>query len=337
MKSFFDSLLKEMERSKASDLHIIGRMQPSLRLNGEILRLDLEPISRQQIDELCQEVLTSWQQDVLQKNGDVDISYTFLNDDGAVCRCRINAFKASNDISFAIRLIPNEIPTLKKLHLPNALETMITQNGLIAVTGPTGSGKTTTLAAMLDSINESRACNIIAIEDPIEYLHAPKKAIIRQREIGNDLPTFSAGLRSALRQDPDVILVGEMRDRETVETALNAAETGHLVLTTLHTGNVIEAVDRILQYFPAEQQTQIQAQLANCFQGVIAQRLLPLRNGGGRIAALEILRRTPATVNLIRSGKSYQLKDYMLPAEGMQTMEAAIKELQQRKLITDMV
>lgn len=337
MKSFFDSLLKEMEQSHASDLHLIGGMQPSIRIHGEILRLDTDPLSAAQLDELCQEVLSSWQQSMLQEKGDVDVSYTFLNDAGLDFRCRINVFKAMTGISFAIRLIPNEIPTFKKLHLPNTLESMITPNGLIAVTGPTGSGKTTTLAAMLDYINETRACNIITIEDPIEYMHSPKKAILRQREIGNNLSAFSDGLRSALRQDPDVILVGEMRDRETVETALNAAETGHLVFTTLHTGDVIEAVDRILQYFPAEQQSQVKAQLANCFQGVIAQRLLPLRDGSGRIAALEILRRTPATVNLIRSGQSYQLKDYMMPTDGMQTMAGALKELQQRKLIADMV
>ena len=337
MKKLFDRLLKEMEQSHASDLHLISGMQPSIRIDGEILRLDSDPLSGESLNKLCQEILSSWQQTLLDEKGDVDISYTFLNNNGLPFRCRINVFKAITGISFAIRLIPNEIPTFKKLHLPETLDSMITSNGLIAITGPTGSGKTTTLAAMLDYINENRSCNIITIEDPIEYLHTPKKAIIRQREIGNNLPAFSTGLRSALRQDPNVILVGEMRDRETVETALNAAETGHLVFTTLHTGNVIEAVDRILQYFPAEQQSQVTAQLANCFQGIIAQRLLPLREMSGRIAALEILRRSPATVNLIRSGKSYQLKDYMKPAEGMQTMETALKDLQQRKMIADMV
>ena len=329
-------ILSDAVDLKASDLHIIAGFIPAIRIDGEIYPLNnYEDVSIQDCNELINNFLNEEQTARFKTNKDIDVSYSFdsLNTKQHH-RCRINVFQDMNGNVFAIRFIPTKIPTLRELELPTIFEELSKkEHGLILIVGPTGSGKTTTLTAMLNYINEQRSAHILTLEDPIEYVHSPKKSIISQREIGLSVSTFASGLKAALRQDPDVILIGEMRDRETIEIALNAAETGHLVLSTLHTANVIESIDRIIQYFPDYQQKQIKIQLANCFEGIIAQKLLPRKMHPGRVAALEILTRTAATTNLIRSNDTFQLNDFMRTSDGMQVMEDAINELRLRNLI----
>lgn len=266
---------------------------------------------------------------------DVDASFTAskLDKDGNSVRCRINAFKDQNGSSIAVRLISERIPTVQELRLPSSVRKLRSlEHGLIIVCGPTGSGKSTTLASLIETINATQDKHIITIEDPVEYTFHMKQSIISQREVGADCESFASGLRSALRQDPDVILVGEMRDAETISTAIAAAETGHLVFTTLHTATTTEAIDRILRYFPSEAQRHMQGELAACFQAVVAQKLLP-KNGGGRVAAFEVLLHTDATENLIRQGQFYQLKDYMSTQQGMIRMEDSLQGLRNMHLI----
>lgn len=327
-------ILQTAIASGASDIHLQSGTKPVLRKDGKIQRIENAAIlTEADLAEFQTELCMPGQSERLATVGDCDFSYVFSYGD-CEARFRVNAFREFSGIAFAMRFIRSKIPTLNDLYMPSILKRLTEkQHGLIIVTGPTGSGKTTTLSAMLDLINETYAAHILTIEDPIEYLHHPKKAIIHQREIGRNVASFYAGLSAALREDPDVIFIGEMRDRETVETALNAAETGHLVLTTLHTANVVEAVDRILQYFSGNQQPQIRMQLANCFEAIIAQRLFRRKNGNGRVAALEILTRNAAAINLIRTGKAHQLQDYMRAANGMQTMGDAIDDLKMKNVI----
>ena len=327
-------LLCELSQRGGSDLHIISGALPSVRVDGKILPIGNEIITDAVCLRIATELMTDYQKKSFEGRGDCDMSYTFRDRaENSMKRCRVNVFQDMNGTSFAIRLLSDKIPSIDKLGLPNVLKNLSAKpHGLIALTGPTGSGKTTTLSAMVDYINNEMAAHILTIEDPIEYVYEMKQSIISQREVGKHVVSFAAGLKAALREDPNVILVGEMRDKETIEIALNAAETGHLVLTTLHTSNVIDAVDRILQYFPTEQQNQIQLQLANCFEGIIAQRLFKRKNSSGRIAALEIMLRTPATINLIRTGRAFQLKDY-LRLDGMQTMDNSIAELKAQGMI----
>lgn len=328
-------ILKLAISSGASDVHFMQDARPVLRVDGKIQPIpNAEVLTDDACAELCASLCVFAHQKRLKEVGDCDFSYVFACDDGHAYRFRGNAFRVSGKLAFALRLIKGKIPTMDALCMPPTLKRLTEkQHGLIAVTGPTGSGKSTTLSAMLRLINETYPYHIITIEDPIEYIHSPKQAIIHQREVGPDVSSFYAGLTAALRQDPDVIFVGEMRDRETVETALHAAETGHLVLTTLHASSVIEAVDRILQYFRGDEQRQVQAQLANCFEAIIAQKLFSRKNAKGRVAALEILTRNPAATNLIRTGQAYQLQDCMRTTDGMQTMEDAIKDLRMKNMI----
>lgn len=300
---------------KEYDLMTIGDIK-KLTLNGEIQLTPAErgkitgfiPGNRLNIDTSC--------------HGDIN--------------CRINIYSDLGGINLAIRLLPEKIPTMQELRLPQAIQNFAgLESGLIITSGPTGSGKTSTLAAILNEIATTQQKHIITIEEPIEYRFTSYKSIITQREVGIHTASFADGLREALRQDPDIILVGEMRDAETMLTAMQAAETGHLVFTTLHAGNVIEAIDRFSQYFPAEHNNEIRAQLANCLQGVVAQKLLKAADNStySRVAAFEILLPTDAIKNTIRTGKSFKLKDYMSHADGMMTMEESISGLKNKKLL----
>jgi twitching motility protein PilT len=252
-------------------------------------------------------------------------------------RYRVNIFKQKGNVSLTIRLIPTKIPAMEALGLPAMAEEFAKKpQGLLLVTGPTGSGKSTTLAAIIDYINRTRGDHIITLEDPIEFVHPHKACIVNQREIGVDTESFTSGLRAALRQDPDVILVGEMRDLETISIAITAAETGHLVFGTLHTADAPQTIDRIIDVFPPEAQQQIRVQLASVLLGVMAQRLLPTIDGNGRVAAIEVLVNTPAIANLIRSEKVHQIRSVLQTgkAQGMQTMDMALRDLLQKRSIT---
>ena len=326
-----NDLLKKLLEDTASDLHLIEGLPPAERVAGEIIQIGDIPFRNG--EELAQQILSQQQRQQLMERGDTDASYEAEVIPGTRLRCRVNVYREARGFSFAFRLIPDKIPSIDDLQFPIGMRRMTREpHGLILVTGPTGSGKTTTLAAMLQDIANHRRGKIITLEDPIEYKLHPSQSIISQREIGMNCNSFADGLKSALRQDPDVIMVGELRDAETIGTALAAAETGHLVLATLHTATVIEAVDRITQYFPASERNTHLMELANSFVGIIAQRLFAKKNGG-RIAAFEILTRTDATVNMIRSDAIFRCKDYMRPENGMQTMETAIQGLQNLGLI----
>ena len=324
-------LLKKVFEDNASDLHLIEGTAPTERINGEIIKIRDIPFADGK--KLIQDLLSEKQKQQLADQGDVDASYEIEIIPGIMLRCRVNVYKDSTGLSFAFRLIPDKIPSMDDLQFPMGMRRMVREHhGLILITGPTGSGKTTTLAAMLQDIANHRRGKIITLEDPIEYKLQPSQSIISQREIGINCRNFATGLKAALRQDPDVIMVGELRDAETIETALAAAETGHLVLATLHTATVIEAVDRITQYFPVSDRKTLLMELANSFVGIVAQRLFAKKKGG-RIAAFEVLTRNDATINMIRSDAIFRCSDYMRPEQGMQTMEHAIQGLKNLGLI----
>lgn len=326
-----NELLEEVWRYRGSDLHLINGLPPVERVNGKIIKIEDTPFSDGEL--LAHTILSEQQREQLANRGDADASYQMEVSPGVIIRCRVNVYRDSRGTSLAFRLIPDKIPTMDDLMFPMGMRRMIReQHGLILITGPTGSGKTTTLATMLQEIADNRRGNIVTLEDPIEYRIRPTLSIISQREIGTNCKSFADGLKSALRQDPDVIMVGELRDAETIGTALAAAETGHLVLATLHTATVIEAVDRLTQYFPLSDRKTILMELANSFVGVVAQKLFAKKKGG-RVGAFEVLTRNDATVNLIRSDAIFRVADYMRPENGMQTMEKAIQGLQNLGLI----
>lgn len=326
-----DELLKKVWQDKASDLHLIEGLSPSERVDGEIIQIGEKPFDNG--GALAKRLLSEQQQQRLEECGDADTSYEAEIAPGTKIRSRVNVYRDSMGTSFAFRLIPDKIPTMDDLMFPMGMCRMILEpHGLILVTGPTGSGKTTTLASMLQEIANNRKGKIVTLEDPIEYRLRPTKSIISQREIGINCKSFAAGLKAALRQDPDVIMVGELRDADTITTALAAAETGHLVLATVHTATVVEAVDRVTQYFAPSDRKTILMELANSFVGIVAQKLFAKKNGG-RVAAFEILTRNDATVNMIRSDAIFRVADYMRPEQGMQTMDKAIQGLQNLGLI----
>lgn len=300
-----DGYLMGAMKLKASDLHITVAVPPMVRINGQLRPLEgVEPLTPEQTREIALSMLTPDQQKYLEENGQVDFSYVIPKQG----RFRVNVFKQRRSYSAAIRILVQEMPTIDKLGLPDTLkEFAMKPRGLVLVTGPTGSGKSTTLAAMVNYINCNKRCHVLTIEDPIEYLHRHNNSIINQREVGDDTKSFSAALRSALREDPDVVLVGEMRDLETISTALSAAETGHLVLSTLHTIGAAQTVDRIIDMFPPYQQQQIRVQLASVIQGVITQQLIMNTSHTGRVIALEILIANDAIRNLIRENKCHQI------------------------------
>jgi len=329
-----DALLERTVALGASDLHLTVGAHPAVRLRGHIELLDEFPeLDSDLVRQLVYRITTTEQQKNLELQRQLDFAYGIRG----LARFRVNAYYQRESLAAAFRTIPTDIKSLEELGLPSSLHDL-TKNprGLVLVTGPTGSGKSTTLASIIDEINRTRSDHIITIEDPIEFLHSHKSCIVNQREIGQDATGFADALRGALRQDPDVILLGEMRDLETISTALTAAETGHLVFGTLHTQSAPSTIDRIIDVFPAEQQAQVRMQLANTLQGIVTQTLLPTADGKGRVAALEILFLDDAIRNLIRQGKVEQVYSYMQTGtrRGMQTMEQSLTDLVQQRLIT---
>lgn len=319
-------LLNEAVSMEASDLHLTIGKPPVFRIHGELISIHDKKLLPDDTDMMLKEVLPEAMQKKLEQNRDVDFSYGIPG----VSRFRLNAYYQRSHLSMAIRVIQSEIPTLDDLCLPKILKKIAEyKQGLILVTGPTGSGKSTTLAAMIQHINQTFKRHVITLEDPIEYLHRHDQSIIDQREIGSDTKSFASGLRAALRQDPDVILVGELRDSETISTAITAAETGHLVLGTLHTSSAAATVDRIIDVFDSNQQKQLQLQLASVLAGVISQRLIMMPARMGRKAATEILINNYAIANLIRTGKIHQIENILQTSsnEGMRTLEMSIQEL----------
>ena len=323
------ALLKRAYEEKASDLHITVGIPPVYRKNGKLEHFGNSPITPEQAQEMVKEILPNYKVDEYQEKGETDFNYSLEG----LCRFRVNAYHQRNVSAIAFRLIPSKIPTIESLAMPKVLFDLADKpQGLILVTGPTGSGKSTTLAAMIDYINETKSKHIITLEDPIEYLHHHKKSVINQREVGIDTQDFASGLRASLRQDPDVILVGEMRDLETISTAITAAETGHLVFATLHTSSAPTTIDRIIDVFPPHQQGQIRIQLANVLQGIISQRLFARKDLCGRVAATEILVAVPSVTNLIRNEKIHQIPSIMQTSRalGMHTLQNSIQDLVSR-------
>src|SRR3954449_9688369 len=323
----FADVLTRMTEERASDVHLSPGFPPAMRVRGRIVPLEEDgPMSPQQTRDTVYSLLNDDQRKRFESRKQLDLAYAVPG----VARFRVNCFFQRGSISAAFRRIPHEIPELEQLGLPAILEDLTRKpRGFILVTGPTGSGKSTSLAAMIDIINREREEHILTIEDPIEFLHSHKRCVVNQREIGADAEDFSFALTSALREDPDVILVGEMRDLETMRTALTAAETGHLVFATLHTQSTAQTIDRIIDIFPAEQQSQVRMQLSIGLLGIVTQQLLPTSDGAGRVAACEVMVPTPAVRNLIREGKTHQIMSAMQTASnvGMQTMDAALATL----------
>ncbi len=324
MLTDIDDVLGLAEKNGASDLHLTVGVPPVIRIDGELEVVDAPVMSPQDTERLAEQLLGDRYKEFARK-GEVDLSYSVAGQG----RYRINVYRQRDSVALAARMIPHEIPTVDSLGLPDIIAQLARrEQGLVVVTGPTGSGKSTTLAAMIRLINEERRCHVITLEDPIEYLHNHQRSVVDQREVGSDTASFAAGLRSALRQDPDVVLVGEMRDQETMDIGLRAAETGHLVLTTLHTRRATAVVNRIVSSFPPGQQSQIRMQLAGTLEGAVAQRLLP-RIGGGRVAVMEVMVGTSAVRNLIREGKSHQLASTMQTGarHGMLTLQNHLQQL----------
>jgi twitching motility protein PilT len=325
-------LLKLAYSSHASDLHITVGAPPIFRVDGELKRYGQTVLTPAMTEQMARKLIKPDQYEHFLRRGELDFSYGVPG----VSRFRVNAYMQRSCIGLVARVIPTTVPSLEELNMPDILRKFAHRpQGLLLVTGPTGSGKSTTLAAMIDYINQNLSRHIITLEDPIEYLHRHGRSIINQREVGFDTNNFANGLRAALRQDPDVILVGEMRDLETIHTAITAAETGHLVMATLHTSDASQTIDRIIDVFPAHQQPQIRIQLASVLVGVVSQRLFPRAEGKGRIAATEILVNTPAVANLIRQEKVHQIRSVMQTgkAQGMHTLEMSIHELMQQGVI----
>ncbi len=316
-------LLEEVIKKKASDLHLQVGLPPMLRIDGALTAVaEAEPLTEEAVESLVFAILDDDQKQILLKDKEFDFSFAF----GDLGRFRVNAFHERGNLAAALRLIPNEILTIEQLGLPSVVNKFADYpRGLVLITGPTGSGKSTTLAALVDKINSEKPVHIITVEDPVEFTHKSKKAILVQREVHYDTFSFSAALRSALRQDPDVVLIGEMRDLETIASAITIAETGHLVFATLHTNSAAQSIDRMIDVFPPHQQPQIRSQLSNILMGICSQRLVP-SIGGGRVAASEILVATPAVRNIIREGKTHQLDAVIQTAaeHGMQSMDKTL-------------
>lgn len=326
-------LLSLSVEKKASDLHLTESEPPILRINGVLRRTEGKPMNREELKRLIYSFLTDIQKTEFERELELDFSLALPHLD----RFRVNVHMQRGAVEAAFRRVPLEIPTFKELLLPSIAENMARKpNGLVLVTGPTGAGKTTTLAAMIDLINGEREAIVVCIEDPIEFIHTNKKSVIKQREVYSDTKSFANALRHVLREDPNVIVVGEMRDLETISTALTAAETGHLVLATLHTPNAPQTIERIIDVFPPNQQIQIRLQLADALQGVISQLLLPNVNGTARVMAAEILVATAGVRNLIREQEIEQIPTLMQTGAqfGMKTMDKSLKELYEKNLIS---
>jgi twitching motility protein PilT len=321
-----ETLLEEVVKRTASDLHLQVGLSPMLRIDGRLAPIQgIVPMTEETVENLVFSLLDEEQKQILLRDKEFDFSFAF----GNLGRFRVNAFHERGNLAAAMRLIPNEIRTTEQLGMPKILSKFTEYpRGLVLVTGPTGSGKSTTLAALIDQINTNETKHIITVEDPIEYNHSSKKSLIAQREVHYDTYSFSAALRSALREDPDVVLIGEMRDLETIAAAITIAETGHLVFATLHTNSASQTIDRMVDVFSPHQQPQVRAQLGNILMAICSQRLIPAL-GGGRVAAAEILVATPAVRNIIREGKSYQLEAVIQTGAefGMQSMDRELVNL----------
>ncbi|MDQ1729325.1 MAG: twitching motility protein PilT [Pyrinomonadaceae bacterium] len=328
-----DDILKQMVEREASDLHLTSGCAPYVRVHGEMVRLNYKDLSPDVCQALIFEILSETQRENFSENWDLDCSYAL----SGVGRFRVNVFRQRKGTGAVFRLIPENIQTIEELGLPASLTDLLElSEGLILVTGPTGSGKSTTLASLINKINTDRKAHIMTIEDPIEFVHHNKNSLINQREVSSHTKSFHQALRAALREDPDVILVGEMRDLETISLALTAAETGHLVLATLHTNSATKTVDRIIDVFPEAQQAQIRVMLSESLRGVVAQSLISRGDGRGRAAVVEVLVNIPAVANLIREGKTYQVHSSMQTGQvhGMITFEAAINELVRKGIVS---
>jgi twitching motility protein PilT len=328
-----DELLCQMRQEGASDLHLTSGSAPYMRVNGSMVKLNYKSLSPETCQSLIFEILTDKQKELFTEDWDLDLSYPLAG----VGRFRVNVFMQRHGVSGVFRLIPEEIKTIRELDLPEQLASLIdVSEGLVLVTGPTGSGKSTTLASLIHTINKENQAHIITVEDPIEFVHENQRCLISQREIASHTKSFNAALRAALREDPDIILVGEMRDLETISLAITAAETGHLVFGTLHTNSAIKTIDRVIDVFPEGQQTQIRVMLSESLRGVVAQALLPRADHQGRVPVVEILLNVPAVANLIREGKTHQIANVMQTgrAHGMLTFESAINELIRKGLIS---
>jgi len=332
-ETHIDDLLREVVERGASDLHICVGVPPVLRIDGQLIPLNYEKFTPMHTQRMMYDILSDEQIQRFEDQWELDFSYSLQQ----VARFRVNVFKDKGTVAAAFRLIPMKIPTIRELGLPSVLEQIARYpRGLVLVTGPTGSGKSTSLAAMIHQINTERSVHIITIEDPIEYLHQHRMSIINQREVGQDTKEFANALRAALREDPDVILVGEMRDLETMQNAIRAAETGHLVFATLHTNSAAQTVDRVVDQFPVDQQEQIRLMLSNSLQAVLCQQLLPRAGMPGRVCAMEIMIASPAVRNLIREAKSHQLPSIIQTSAqlGMQTMDQHLRDLYLKGIIT---
>jgi twitching motility protein PilT len=329
-----NQLLKDMVGQGGSDLHITTNSAPQVRVDGVLRQLNLPPLTPTETKQLAYSILTDNQKHRLEEDLEIDLSFGLKG----LARFRANIFHQRGAIAAVFRQIPFEIRSFRELGLPAVIERMCEKpRGLVLVTGPTGSGKSTTLAAMLDKVNRERHEHIVTVEDPVEYLHSHKNCLVNQREIHADTHSFANALRSALRQDPDVVLIGEMRDLETVESALRIAETGHLTFATLHTNSAAQSINRIIDVFPAHQQTQIRAQLSLVLEGILCQALLPRAGGKGRALAMEILVPSPAIRNLIREDKVHQIYGMMQAGQakhGMQTFNQSLAALYFRRMIT---
>ncbi|HEX6938996.1 MAG TPA: type IV pilus twitching motility protein PilT [Longimicrobiales bacterium] len=331
--ALIDQLLRVMQQQKASDLHLVVGNPPIFRLHGELVWSKYRPLTAENMRALFYEIMTEEQRREFEERMDLDFAYEVPG----VARFRVNLFMQRNGMGAVLRTIPSEVLSADALGLPDAIRRFCDLNkGLVLVTGPTGSGKSTTLAAMIDLINETKAHHVLTIEDPVEFVHKSKKSLINHREVGTHTRSFAAALRAALREDPDVILVGEMRDIETIALGISAAETGHLVFGTLHTNSAAKTVDRLLDVFPPAQQPQIRAMLAESLRGVVSQQLLRRADGQGRVAAQEILVGTPAISNLIREGKIHQIPGAIQTGkkDGMILMDQAIMELLNARVIS---
>ncbi len=328
-----DELLYKAVEQGASDIHITVGIPPTIRKSGRLVRLGDVPVTADDTEYYTKKMLNGDKLSEFETKGEIDLSYSLQS----VGRFRVNIFRQRGTCCIAIRPVNITIPTFDQLGLPDVLKEFSKKTkGLVLVTGPTGSGKSTTLAAIINKINDERDCHILTLEDPIEYLHKHKMSIVNQREIGHDSNSYANALRAALREDPDVILVGEMRDMETISIAITAAETGHLVFSTLHTIGAANTIDRIIDVFPPYQQQQIKVQLSTILQGVISQQLLARRDKHGRVAALEIMIPNPAIRNLIREGKTHQINSIIQTGAkfGMQTMDNSLLNLYRRNIIS---
>ncbi|AEY65097.1 type IV pilus twitching motility protein PilT [Clostridium sp. BNL1100] len=328
-----EDLLKKTLEFGASDLHLTVGIPPTIRKNGRLSTIGEEKLMPSDTEAFVRSMLNEEQWRKYQGTGELDLSFSLKG----MGRFRVNVYKQRGTCCAAIRMVNLVIPSVEELGLPNIVTDMSKKTkGMILVTGPTGSGKSTTLALIIDLINKNRDCHILTLEDPIEYLHKHNKSIVNQREIGNDSQSYSAALRAALREDPDVILVGEMRDTETIAIAVTAAETGHLVLSTLHTIGAANTIDRIIDVFPPYQQQQIKVQLSTVIQSVISQQLLPRKDKPGRVPAIEIMVATPAVRNLIREGKTYQINSQIQTGAkfGMQAMDLSLASLYKKGIIS---